>query len=182
MGEIFLPGLLPLPPPLPIARYPFDPNWPIHDLGDFDTECPSCKALHWMDERLASSSLRNPKFGTCCYSGKISLPWLHPVPPELYNLLSDPDRREKAFRERIRNYNNALAMTSVGRQLDNSLNNGGGPWIFKLHGELTHRIGSLLPPPDSTPSFAQLYIYDTEQALQYRVNNPYNSSLDQATL
>ncbi len=135
-----------------------------------------------MDERLASSSQTNPKFGTCCYSGKISLPMLHPVPPELYNLLSDPDPRGRAFHEKIRNYNNALAMTSVGRQLDHTLNNGGGPWIFKLYGELTHRIGSLLPSPDSIPSYAQLYIYDTEQALQYRMNHPLNSRLDQATL
>ena len=77
-------------------------------------------------------------------------------------------------------------MTSVGRQLDHGLNNGGGPWVFKLHGELLHRIGSLLPPPDGTPCFAQLYIYDTQYALQRRMANPHNNShnfrLDRATL
>jgi hypothetical protein len=73
-------------------------------------------------------------------------------------------------------------MTSVGRKVDNTLNNGGGPWIFKLHGELSHRIGSLLPPSDHAPRYAQLYIYDSEQALQYRTNNSHNSALDPATL
>ena len=183
MGQIFLPGLLPPPPPLPIARHPFNPTWPVHDLGPFDIRCPSCTALHWMDERLSGSSQRWPKFGTCCYSGKISLPALQPVPPELYNLLSDTeDQRAKDFRAHIRNYNSALAMTSVGRQVDHSLNNGGGPWVFKLHGELSHRIGSLLPPPDGAPCFAQLYIYDTQYALQERMGNPYNFRLDRATL
>ena len=119
----------------------------------------------------------------CCYSGKVSLPPLQPVPPELYHLLTDHhDPRAKAFRDEIRNYNNALAMTSVGRQVDHSLNNGGGPWVFKLHGQLTHRIGSLLPRPVSTPSFAQLYIYDTEYALQCRMARPVNFGLQQHVL
>ena len=118
----------------------------------------------------------------CCYSGKISLPPLQPVPPELYHLLTTQDQIGKAFRDHIRNYNNSLAMTSVGRTVDHSLNNGGGPWIFKLHGELTHRIGSLLPPPDSTPSYAQLYIYDSEYALECRLANRFNSMLQQDTL
>ena len=119
----------------------------------------------------------------CCYSGKVSLPPLQPVPPELYHLLTDHhDPRAKAFRDEIRNYNNALAMTSVGRQVDHSLNNGGGPWVFKLHGQLTHRIGSLLPRPVSTPSFAQLYVYDTEYALQCRMARPVNFGLQQHVL
>ena len=182
MGQIFLEGLLPPPPPLPIARHPFNLTWPVHHLGPFDTLCPSCAALHWLDERLANSSKTRPKFGMCCYSGKVTLPTLQEVPAELYRLLSGQDQIARAFRADIRSYNNALAMTSVGRQLDHSLNNGGGPWIFKLHGELTHRIGSLLPSPRDPPSYAQLYIYDTEQALQYRLNNRFNSGLDQATL
>jgi hypothetical protein len=182
MGQIFLPGLLPPPPPLPIARHPFDPTWPEHDLGSFTITCLSCGALHWLDEHLSSSSKTNPKFGICCYSGKISLPFLHPLPQELHHLFTTSDDRGKAFCHHIHNYNNALAMTSVGRDVDDTLNNGGGPWIFKLHGELTHKIGSLLPPSGSTPSYAQLYIHDTEEALQHRMNNRYNSALDPATM
>ena len=172
-------------PPIPIARRPFEPAQPFHHLGFLNivrNQCPSCKALHWLDERLSDSSKIRPKFGMCCYNGKISLPSLPQPPPELYWLLTTEDPRGRSFRDHIRNYNAALAMTSVGRQLDNTLNNGGGPWIFKLHGELSHRIGSLLPPPDHTPCYAQLYIYDSEQALRYRTDNPHNSELDHATL
>jgi hypothetical protein len=118
----------------------------------------------------------------CCYSGKISLPVLQPVPLELYNLLSAQDPRGRAFRDHIRNYNNALAMTSVGRQIDHNLNNGGSPWVFKLHGQLTHRVGSLLPSSNTTPFYAQLYIYDTEYALQHRMANPLDFRLQQGVL
>jgi len=45
------------------------------------------------------------------------------------------------------------------------LNNGRGPPQFILSGLNYHRIGSLLPAPGSTPKFAQLYIYDTQNEI-----------------
>ena len=69
-------------------------------------------------------------------------------------------------------------MTSVGRKLDNSINRaGGGPYTFRLHGELIHRAGSLLPPDGDPPIYAQLYIYDSEVALNHRLLNQHNSNL-----
>jgi hypothetical protein len=118
----------------------------------------------------------------CCYSGKISLPPLHPPPDELLNLLLDQEDPGTHFRSHIRNYNSALAMTSVGRHVDHSINDGGGPYTFRLHGELIHRAGSLLPPVNGTPVYAQLYIYDSEQAHRYRTRNEYNTNLRPATL
>jgi len=90
-------------------------------------QCPSYKALHWLDKHLTKSSKANPKFGMCCYQGKISLPPLQPAPSELYDLLTDQEPIARAFCNYIHNYNSALAMTSVGRKLDYSVNNGGGP-------------------------------------------------------
>jgi len=40
---------------------------------------------------LPKSSQANPKFGMCCFSGKIKLPKLDNPPPELLNLLSGQD-------------------------------------------------------------------------------------------
>ncbi len=60
-------------PQLPLARCPFDPALSLYNLGQMNIQCPSCKALHWVDERLSKSSKANPKFGICCYKGKISL-------------------------------------------------------------------------------------------------------------
>ena len=126
----------------------------------------------------------HPKFGMCCYQGKISLPPLQHPPIELSQLLLSQEQLGKRFREHIRNYNNALAMTSVGRKLDNSLNRqGGGPYSFRLHGELIHRVGSLLPPEGEAPVFAQLYIHDNaQQAHEHRSANTFNATLDPGTL
>ena len=50
---------------------------------------------------------------------------------------------------------------------------GRGPYVFKIHGELYHQQGSLLPPEDTTASYAQLYIYEANDALQgCQANNP----------
>ena len=91
-----IPPAHPLPPAesdppsiqVPIARTPFDPEWPVHSMGLMNLICSSCHALHWKDERLAKSSIHNPKFGKCCLNGKITLPALDPPPPELQNLLT----------------------------------------------------------------------------------------------
>jgi hypothetical protein len=165
-------------PPIPIARHPFNPEWPVHDLHSMDRVCDACKALHWLDERLTKSSKRHPKFGMCCYSGKIILPKLHKLPQELYKYLVGSDPISKGFRLNIRTYNNALAMTSVGRKLDYSVNMGRGPYVFKLHGELSHRIGSLLPAEGEEPLYAQLYVIDTAHAHDMRMINPWNAMLD----
>ena len=164
---------------LPIACQPYDPTWPVHDLGQMNVQCPSCRALHWDAEHLKSSSAANPKFGKCCHSGKFTLPPLQPPPRELYNLLTSQDHVGKEFRNHICNYNSALAMTSVGRKLDETVNQGGrGPYVFKLHGELIHQVGSLLPSEEDQPKYAQLYVYDPEQALEFRMANRWNVNLD----
>ena len=135
--------------------------------------CPYCSAPHWDCERLTRSSHANPKFGGCCLSGKIWLPPLQQPPPELHNLLISQDRRAKDFHTNIWKYNNGLAMTSVGRSLQP--NDGGGPYVFKVH-------GSLLPSPDQSPVFAQLYIYDPDEALNYCMDNQLNTGLDRTIM
>jgi hypothetical protein len=174
---------------LPLARRPFDPAWQVHDLGSLNVHCLGCGALHWLDECLVNSSHRNPRFGTCCLQGKISLPPLQHPPPELLQLLTSQEHDGKNFHRHIHNYNNALAMTSVGRKLDDTFNRGGGPYSFRLHGELIHRVGSLLPPDGQAPVYAQLYFHDSADAAQaadtahaHRVANAWNSNLDPVTL
>ena len=86
------PAPLPAPPPalpLPAARHPFSPNWPVHDLGRMNIQCPNCNVLHWMVERRTDSCINQPMFGKCCFSGKISLPTLDPLPQELNYYFTD---------------------------------------------------------------------------------------------
>jgi hypothetical protein len=49
----------------------------------------------------------------------------------------------------------------MGAHIDRLVNDGCGPPLFKIHGQVYHRVSSLLPSDDGPPKFLQLYIYDT---------------------
>ncbi|XP_013665093.3 uncharacterized protein LOC106369492 [Brassica napus] len=57
-----------------------------------------------------------------------------------------------------------------GGKIDNSINTGKGPKVFKMHGENYHLIGSVKPKPNETAKFSQLYIHDTENEVQNRLS------------
>ena len=146
-------------------------------------ECSHCHAFHWKAESLTGSTIANNKFGMCCYQGKISLPPLDQPPHELLKYLTDQQPVGKQFRDQIRTYNYALAMTSVGRELDYSINREGrGPYTFVLQGQLNHLSGALHPAQGVPPTYAQLYIYDSDVALQYRLGHQNNTLLDRIVL
>ncbi|KAG2222969.1 hypothetical protein INT45_012947, partial [Circinella minor] len=66
------------------------------------------------------------------------------------------------FRFNIRAYNNTLSFASLGASIDHTVvNSCGGPHNFRIHGEVYHPIGSLLPNTDQdTSSFAQIYVHN----------------------
>jgi len=57
----------------------------------------------------------------------------------------------------------------MGANIDSSINDGCGPPVFKICGQVHHRIGSLLPPDGASPKFIQLYIYDTTNEVSNRL-------------
>ncbi|GKC43472.1 DNA helicase, partial [Tanacetum coccineum] len=61
-----------------------------------------------------------------------------------------------------------FAMTSFGAKIDESINDGRGPYVFKVSGQIYHWIGS---PAGEPPRFLQLYIYDTYNELQNRMHH-----------
>jgi hypothetical protein len=125
----------------------------------------------WYQERMDKfRHSANPKFTMCCGKGKVQLPLLKQPPKVLQDLLFQNDSTEsKKFQQKIRMYNMMFAFTSPGAKLDNRFNNGRGPPNIRLQGQSCHRIGSLLPVPGQAPKFAQLYIYDTENEIQNRM-------------
>lgn len=68
-------------------------------------------------------------------------------------------------------YNNMFSFTSMGGKIDHSVNNGHGPYVFRMSGHNIHFIGSMLPLPGNQPRFSQLYIYDTENEIANRMSN-----------
>ena len=102
--------------------------------------------------------------------GRIQLSVLEDVPQPLKGLLKSNQLEARSFGDNIQWYNSALAFTSLGANFDTSVLQGGGPYDLKLHGELYHKHSPLIPDEGSEGSYAQLYIYDAEDALDQRVS------------
>ena len=136
--------------------------------------CVHCGAIHWIEERLGTSSKENPKF-RCCQDGKIKIPPVTDTPQELRNLLSETyvnarvhsllcytevnaqgERlftvRTSEFMRRIRAYNNAVSFTSFGAKMDDTiLNNAHNVYTMRVCGEVWHRLGSLFREEGKRP-------------------------------
>ena len=77
----------------------------------------------------------------------------------LLNLFRDPQ-----FRKFSRKYNSAFAFTSLGVKLDQELANArNGVYTFRIHGQVSHLIGSLTPADGRAEEYAQIYILDPQQ-------------------
>ncbi|KAI0069691.1 hypothetical protein K474DRAFT_1694009 [Panus rudis PR-1116 ss-1] len=126
--------------------------------------CRHCGALHWIGESVRSSASR-PEF--------VHLDPLPDPPLELRALYTGDDVPSREFRLNVRQYNFALSFTSYEVN-EQDVNHGGrGPWIYKVGYQLFHRAGSLLPLEGQWPRYAQLYFYDAQDALHYRMQlNP----------
>ena len=180
----------PPPPPPPRNNPPPPPHIPpggrayiepveLHSLGPMNIQCSNCHALHFISEKLSSSGVRNPRFGICCLQGQVNLPHIEQWPRALQELFDDPqDCRQ--FKKKIHQYNNTLAFTSMGTNMDNDTIQGFGPASFRIHGALHHLMGSLIPPDGVQASYAQLYIYNPEEATNRRLQR--NPQLDGAIL
>ena len=125
----------------------------------------------WYGERIGKPRKQSDSnFTMCCKKGKIVLPALRDPPSELFGLLVKNDALSKHFREFIRAYNMMFSFTSLGGRIDHSVNNGRGPYVFKINGENYHLLGDMLPADGEIPKFLQLYIYDIANKISNRIN------------
>lgn len=138
-------------------------------LGGPSVKCEYCGALMWKEERVNKQTFRGrPKFSICCRKGHLTLPKPPPTPSYLWQLYNDP-KKGKHFQNCARLYNSMFCFTSTGGHVDNSINNGGSPYIYRLNGQNHHVFGSLIPDDGKDPKFCQLYIYDTENEVSNRM-------------
>ncbi|EKM74497.1 hypothetical protein AGABI1DRAFT_47875, partial [Agaricus bisporus var. burnettii JB137-S8] len=151
------------------ARSPYVDTERRHSLGPMNVACAHCGALHWIGEKLARSSDHSPKFGMCCHEGQISLPQRQDPPRHIQELFLSQEPHAREFRENIWKYNRAFSFTSLGVNEVHSVNNGRGPPVFCITGELCHWSGSLVPHNGQLPKYAQLYIYEPREALAARM-------------
>ncbi|KAK6026601.1 hypothetical protein OSTOST_07420 [Ostertagia ostertagi] len=147
-----------------------------HYLGELNQRCVDCGALHFLSEVKANHP---GKFRECCDLGRFTLNFFESFPEELRVLFvrgpepSEEVRRVwKNFHENIRSFNSALAMASMGAQVDAL--QGRGPYCYRIHGQIYHRLGPLHPRVGEPRQYGQIYILDTELAAQQRLGNARN--------
>jgi hypothetical protein len=141
-------------------------------IGKMEEICTECRSLNFKDERPIDG-----KFNSCCHKGKVLLDPLQPYPELLKKLLTDDKYpKHKNFMENIRSYNSTLWFASMGATIRSPP--GIGPYCFRIHGQIYHRVGSLHLNDKEPASFAQLYILDTDEALDKRMAVKGNQKCD----
>lgn len=141
------------------------------DDGDPIHTCVHCGAIFWYAERLNRRiHTNNPVYTGCCMQGQVVLPLLKDSPELLNYLVTSDDEVAKHFRDNIRPYNMIFSFTSIGGRVDRSVKKGRGPSMFALQGENYHLMGSLKPKPGDYAKFQQLYIVDTANEIENRMN------------
>ena len=94
-------------------------------------------------------------------------------------LLTAQNDIEKLFCNHICTYNNILAMTSESVNNDKeAVNDGISPYVFKLYSELSHKASSLFSSDEKSLVFAQLYMYDLANVINYQMTNIWNAHID----
>ncbi|GJR23422.1 hypothetical protein Tco_0971949 [Tanacetum coccineum] len=103
------------------------------DLGNCNQQCRQCGCLFWYNERLKNNNYgRRAEYHLCCGGGKIYMPPTPDPPLFIQQLLTNSH-----FMKHIRAYNQMFAMTSFEAKVDNSVNMGRGPYVFKVSDEDT---------------------------------------------
>lgn len=145
-------------------------------LGDLCKECTYCSGLSYRCESTSN----------CCHNGKLShlpVPSTN-FPAELKYLFTGSEQKCKNFREFIRQYNNANAFSSMGGKIADMSR---GVYCYKISGEVYHSSLNNIPIDLSLDSnsceskarnmsYAELFLYDTDTAVNIRMQNPRNSS------
>ena len=149
-----------LPPQLP----------PQHRLGLMNNSCNRCQAKYFREERNTKGV-----YTKCCFEGKVYLPPVALSADNIVDLFIGESASSRHFLQNIRHYNCALAMASWNAPIDQ--HPGRGPKVITIHGQAYHLTSAGEPLPGERPQYAQLYILDTDQALQERLADPRNVNL-----
>lgn len=152
-------------------------NFESFDCGLMNLICQFCQAKHFMSEITQNN---RTAFTLCCHKGKVRVPSLteNTFFNALFNGLNSNvplvKRKSINFFDCIRFFNSAFAMVSSEYKPD--LNYMRGIYHFKIHDVFYHRAGALTSEYGRTPSYAQLYFYDVDTAMNHRMRMPANSS------
>ncbi|XP_073493942.1 uncharacterized protein [Phyllobates terribilis] len=147
-----------------LARYVTDNETIInqHYCGNMNVVCSKCDSLNFFEEKPSDN-----QFTQCCQKGKVMLPRCH-YSDLFEQFMKGTHEHSRNFMENIRSINSSHAFASFGANI--APPPGFGPYCFKIHGQIYHRTGTLHPEIGQPPKFAQLYIFDTNEATEQRMN------------
>lgn len=139
-------------------------------LGEMSLMCQYCNSMNFRSE---ITSRHITKFKLCCHKGKVNLPPLQQN-ELLVSYYQNYDLIEsKNYFENIRSYNSAFAMVSSEANID--LNSTVDIYHFKIYDQFYHRLGPMTAQYGRNPTYAQLYFYDTDTAINHRLGMPQNN-------
>lgn len=110
----------------------------LPEYGDCVCVCEFGGAYLWFVERsMKLSTAHHPRYGHYYKSGDVILPYPFTLPIE-YIAIFDNVR----FLRDIIAYNSMFSMTLFGANVDEDLNDSRGPYVFKVSGQISHKIQS----------------------------------------
>ncbi|GBN00337.1 hypothetical protein AVEN_254879-1, partial [Araneus ventricosus] len=146
-----------------------------HNCGPMNIICQFRKSKNFAAERPSGG-----KFTSCFRKEKIKLEkpsdalsndFLYP--DFLLDLLTNPNNPDyKTFHDNIRSYNSSVSFSSMGTKVFDF--SGGGPYVFKVYGQIRRRTSHIQSVNGQAPKYVQLYVIDSTQATKIRVNHPAN--------
>lgn len=139
---------------------PIDDDDKLHYLGLMDQRCMHCNAIFFKDEKIKN---KGNSFSMCCQHGSVEFD--EPEYPQKLIDLFDL----KEFRQKIRMYNNLHAFGSFNADTVNFGRARVGPYSFIVQGQIYYGINEATQPePQEKASYGQLYIVDTDEAVNIR--------------
>ena len=141
------------------ARVHREPNPERHFAGMMENPCDHCGALRW-DGELTRTTM-------CCKAGMVKLPDIQDPPEPLLSLLKGTHEYASDFQKGARDLNALLSFASIGADVDAGAV-GRGSYVYRIRGTMYHRFGSIEPEDGAAPRYAQIYLFDTEEATEFR--------------
>ena len=132
-----------------------------HYLGMMENSCHHCCGKFFIGEQNSHNV-----FTKCCFQGKVTLPPIALPSANIVRLFSEKTPQSWHFLEAMASWNVTV----------NKLP-GRGPRVVTIHGQTYHLTGATDAAGGERPQYSQLYILDTNQALQERINDPRNANL-----
>ncbi|KAH7713457.1 hypothetical protein AAVH_19195 [Aphelenchoides avenae] len=144
-----------------------------------DKKCSKCGALFYPGEVVRGA---DASYAPCCSNGAVSLPTTYDdFPRSIYELLKWEHPLSADFHRHVRNYNSALSFASINCNLDRRYTGPGGPYCFRINGSM-YTLFNNGTHAEGVPSYAQLYVVDSEQATDYRMQHQANEGVDRELL